>query len=166
MYVCTYVCMCTYVYIYMCVCKYVCMYTLCWSNSVHFHSQAKFRHVSVATNTNTNTNNTKADNNTAQTTPLSVCVYLVMHTPRSALSEYQLVTHSVNSDIWNKFNFTSIFLWITKAIFFNTWETELVSVFTSSSPAVSSVAYPGNFFGGGQQIQLRIEGRENGDLGR
>jgi hypothetical protein len=29
-----------------------------------------------------------------------------------------------------------------------------------------SVAYPGNFFGGGfQQIQLRTEDRENGDLG-
>jgi hypothetical protein len=28
-----------------------------------------------------------------------------------------------------------------------------------------AVAYPGIFFGGVQQIQLRIEGRENGDLG-
>jgi hypothetical protein len=27
------------------------------------------------------------------------------------------------------------------------------------------VAYPGIFFGGFQQIQLRTEGRENGDLG-
>jgi hypothetical protein len=27
------------------------------------------------------------------------------------------------------------------------------------------VAYPGIFFGGVQQIQLRTEGRENGDLG-
>jgi len=28
-----------------------------------------------------------------------------------------------------------------------------------------SVAYPGNLFGGVQQIQLRTEDRENGDLG-
>jgi hypothetical protein len=27
------------------------------------------------------------------------------------------------------------------------------------------VAYPGSFFGGVQQIQLRTEDRENGDLG-
>jgi len=28
-----------------------------------------------------------------------------------------------------------------------------------------TVAYPGILFGGGQQIQLRTEDRENGDLG-
>jgi hypothetical protein len=31
--------------------------------------------------------------------------------------------------------------------------------------AIRSVAYPGIFFGVVQQIKLRIEGRENGDLG-
>jgi hypothetical protein len=41
---------------------------------------------------------------------------------------------------------------------------------TTDNPGYSavSVAYPGIFFGGGgavQQIQLRTEGRENGDLG-
>ena len=30
---------------------------------------------------------------------------------------------------------------------------------------LQAVAYPGIFFGGGQQIQLGTEGRENGDLG-
>jgi hypothetical protein len=85
------------------VCTYVCMYvdqTLC----TYLHSQAKFRHVSVATTTTI-----KADSNTAQTTPLSVCVCPVMHTPRSARSEYQLTTHSFNSDVWNKLNLTPSF---------------------------------------------------------
>jgi len=32
-------------------------------------------------------------------------------------------------------------------------------------PGLEPVAYPGIFFGGVQQIQLRTEGRQNGDLG-
>ena len=36
----------------------------------------------------------------------------------------------------------------------------------SQDPDCGPVAYPGIFFGGGvQQIQLRTEDRENGDLG-
>ena len=34
-----------------------------------------------------------------------------------------------------------------------------------NSSLLGSVAYPGIFFGGVQQIQLRTEDRENGDLG-
>jgi len=40
----------------------------------------------------------------------------------------------------------------------NVW----ISEWDTSSPAV---AYPGILFGGVQQIQLRAEDRENGDLG-
>ena len=42
---------------------------------------------------------------------------------------------------------------------------EFVDV-TYISLTIQTVAYPGIFFGGGvQQIQLRTEDRENGDLG-
>jgi hypothetical protein len=36
---------------------------------------------------------------------------------------------------------------------------------THSSPFIDTVAYPGILFGEVQQIQLRTEGRENGDMG-
>jgi hypothetical protein len=41
-----------------------------------------------------------------------------------------------------------------------------VNEHTSKNCLLLAVAYPGIFFSGGvQQIQLRTEGRENGDLG-
>ena len=44
---------------------------------------------------------------------------------------------------------------------FDPWAVDAESV----ADTVAAVAYPGILFGGVQQIQLRTEDRENGDLG-
>ena len=42
---------------------------------------------------------------------------------------------------------------------------DLVVAVSETSYGIRAVAYPGIFFGGVQQIQLRTEEKENGDLG-